>query len=639
MDSAEFEYLGPYQIQGVLGRGGMGTVYKGIHAKSGQAVAVKTIAPAVANQVRFRRRFAAEIETLKRLRHPNIVQLIGYGEEHGLLFYSMEFVDGLTLHDHLRQRKRLPWTEVVQIGIETAGALKHAHDLGIIHRDLKPANLMLDPQGHVKLTDFGIAKLFGATDMTAAGSLIGTADFMPPEQAEGKAITVRSDLYSLGSVLFALLAGRAPFSGRTLPEVLYAVRHTPAPELAPLCSDAPRDLHVLVGELLAKDPAQRPPTALALANRLKLIQQGQFQHGQPAADKPTGGRSGSGVAADPRTQETVVRAPATGRGIGKELTSIDLDDEDQPTPVRTSHDQGTRERPTVVAGAAQGVVSSIDAPLAGMATDASPVRTNRPVSQVPSVDLLSSGGPSHFTAVSEAESRRFTLNTGPDESANGIDWVHYGSIATIVAALLGLLVGLFWLFQPPSADRLFAEITTASESGDEGQLVETLPAMQTFLERFPEDPRAAEVRTLVDESELARWTRIVQRRAARAGKENLSAIEQGFLTCMQARERGTQSARETLDAFLAVFGAADGLALKEQRLVELVRFAAAHGSLEKPASSHPAEDELAALIRSAESRLRGQPLREFYDSVEVLYGDKPWAQEQLTRIRNRPPTP
>ncbi len=204
----------------------MGAVYKGLHAKSGEAVAIKVISPGVANQLRFRRRFNAEIETLMRLRHPNIVQLVGVGEEQGLLFYVMEFVDGHSLHDHLRQYKRIDWTEAIQIGVDVTAALKHAHDLGIIHRDIKPANLMVNKEGRIKLTDFGIAKLFGSTDMTAAGSVIGTADYMPPEQAEGKGVTVRSDLYSLGSVMFALLSGRPPFAGKSVPKsyMLFAIR-------------------------------------------------------------------------------------------------------------------------------------------------------------------------------------------------------------------------------------------------------------------------------------------------------------------------------------------------------------------------------------------------------------------------------
>ena len=124
MSQPEFDYLGPYKVERTLGRGGMGTVYQGVHAKSGESVAIKVIATGIANHMRFRRRFAAEVETLKRLKHPNIVQLVGYGEEQGLLFYSMEYVDGHSLHDHLRQHGKLPWQEVVQVGIETTADRK-----------------------------------------------------------------------------------------------------------------------------------------------------------------------------------------------------------------------------------------------------------------------------------------------------------------------------------------------------------------------------------------------------------------------------------------------------------------------------------------------------------------------------------
>ncbi|MEM7315411.1 MAG: serine/threonine-protein kinase, partial [Planctomycetota bacterium] len=176
------EYLGPYQVGDSLGRGGMGTVYKAKHAKSGDDVAVKLIAQHVSDEMKFRRRFHAEIETLKRLKHPNIVRLIGYGEEHGMLFYSMELVSGQTLQSIIRTEKRLAWMRTLDIAIQICSALKHAHDIGVIHRDLKPANLIIEQDDTVKLVDFGISKIFGH-DQTAAGSIMGTADYMAPEQA------------------------------------------------------------------------------------------------------------------------------------------------------------------------------------------------------------------------------------------------------------------------------------------------------------------------------------------------------------------------------------------------------------------------------------------------------------------------
>ncbi len=283
----DFEYLGPYRVDKVLGRGGMGTVYQGTHANSGEIVAVKVIASALADQERFRRRFAAEVETLKRLKHTNIVQLIGYGEEQGHLFYSMEFVAGQSLADRLKKNGPIDAHRAIAIAIEVCSALKHAHDFGIIHRDLKPANVMVTLTDQVKLTDFGIAKLFGSTDVTAAGSVLGTADYMPPEQAEGKPVSVRSDLYALGAMLFAMISGRSPHSGGSVPEVLYNVRHTIPPSLDKLVPETPPELAELVAELLAKEAAMRPPTSLVVGNRLRSLQQGLKHRRTIVSEGPT----------------------------------------------------------------------------------------------------------------------------------------------------------------------------------------------------------------------------------------------------------------------------------------------------------------------------------------------------------------
>ena len=220
-----FEHFGPYRLGEPIGRGGMGSVFKAAHVKSGDEVAVKVIAASVSDDARFRRRFSAEIETLKKLKHPNIVSLIGYGEQHGQLFYSMELVRGESLQQLLRREKRLRWPFILDMGIAICNALKHAHNFGVIHRDLKPANLLFSNDGTIKLVDFGIAKLFGNVDQTAAGSVLGTADFMAPEQACDGPITPRTDLYALGNVLYACFAGRPPFAGRTLTRVFESLRH------------------------------------------------------------------------------------------------------------------------------------------------------------------------------------------------------------------------------------------------------------------------------------------------------------------------------------------------------------------------------------------------------------------------------
>ena len=159
----QIERLGPYQIVGKLGRGGMGTVYEAVNLETGEPAAVKLLSAALAEEEGFRGRFEAEIETLRKLNHPNIVKLFGFGEEDARLFYAMELIDGNSLEEELGRGRRFDWREVVRMVIEICRALRHAHDRGVIHRDIKPGNLLLASNGQVKLSDFGIARLFGNT--------------------------------------------------------------------------------------------------------------------------------------------------------------------------------------------------------------------------------------------------------------------------------------------------------------------------------------------------------------------------------------------------------------------------------------------------------------------------------------------
>ncbi len=658
MNHAEFEYLGPYRVERLLGRGGMGSVYKGIHAKSGDAVAIKVIASSIANHSRFRRRFASEIEALKRLKHPHIVELIGYGEEKGMLFYSMEFVDGHSLHDHLRQHGSLSWEEVLQVGIETSGALKHAHNIGIIHRDLKPANLMLNQDGHVKLTDFGISKLFGAGDETAVGSIIGTADYMPPEQAEGKPVNVRSDLYSLGCVLYSLLAGQAPFSGKSVPEVLYSVRYNPVPNLASLAPKAPQELVDLIHELLEKDPLKRPPTALVVGNRLKALQQGLER------------RSSKGLPGVPSDES----AADAQHVVGSELTSLDLSDVDDnelkltgeaPSPeeepslaseTQASVDEvGTHEQQTILApqrdtGATTDDVRSAPRTSAEAAVSqpaAEPRQSDHELSLADGVSSefhslasressVSTTGPSHYTPVSQMDARRYSLGGHEATADTGFDWLQMGSMAGIVALLLGSVAVAWWMLQPSSADDIYATITAAVDSGDDGQLLSVRADIDEFLERFPDDERLVEVQALADEAELVRRVKLLQRKAAQVGgAQELSAIEQAFLDCLQTRAKDVALAREKFTAFLSVFGQLENLEPGERRLVELAQFAKRAGERLPLQPAPAAQAQLETLIQSAEKALPAQRLQRYYEDLLLLYADKPWADEQMQRIRKK----
>lgn len=658
MNLPEFEYLGPYKVERTLGRGGMGTVYKGIHAKSGEAVAIKVIATGIANNMRFRRRFAAEVETLKRLQHPHIVQLVGYGEEQGLLFYSMEYVDGHSLHDHLRQHERLAWDEVIQIGIETTAALKHAHDIGIIHRDLKPANLLLNKAGRIKLTDFGIAKLFGSSDMTAVGSVIGTADYMPPEQAEGKAVTVRSDLYSLGGVLYALLTGKAAFGGKSVPEVLYSVRYNSVPDLRDRVPEVPRELAELIHQLLEKDPQQRPPTALVVGNRLKSLQQGLKR------------TTGSGDTHSLNAEKVPPKPP------GPQLTSLDLSDVDDcelrltsasPSADRKPQDPQQKSAQPVAANSSQ------KSPEAKSSVDAQPLGTHElqtmvaPDGMVPppsnekftaiagdgrspagnsadaSADFqsahptaapITSGGPSHFTPIDSKSVKPTTFGEGDVEDSPRIDWIHHGSVAGLVALLIGCIALAWWLLRPESANSLYAQVSAAVATGDDAQLLQVSGLIDEFLARFPDDERSAELQALSDEVELARWTRILQRRASRnGGPDSLSAIEQGFLQGVTLLSENSELAQQKISAFVEVFGASKDLPRDEKRLVDLAEYALRAGTTRLRAEAPESALQLQRLIEEAQSTLPPEQLKAYYANLLTLYGELPWAKQHVDSIR------
>lgn len=626
MDKLEFEYLGPYKVEGILGRGGMGTVYKGRHARSGDLVAIKVIAPSVADQMRFRRRFASEIETLTRLTHPNIVKAIGFGEEQGLLFYSMEFVDGHSLQDHLRQYKRLDWTEVIEIGIEVAGALKHAHDIGIVHRDLKPANLMLTRDGHIKLTDFGIAKLFGSSDMTAVGSVIGTADFMPPEQAEGKGVTVRSDFYSLGSVMYALLSGRAPFAGKSVPEVLYAVRYTPAPDSTPFAHEAPPDLHALIAEMLEKDPLKRPPTALVIGNRLKAIQQ--------AITKIESERL--------RAQQSKLDArndTQVGKGtIGKELTSIDLNDEHDEELKATGH-QSNQDQPTAIAS--ESVLERLAGPTrmksidARISVDASEVAQTLD-SILPSSEHELPSRATHFTTVTEADAHKFTLGSSPTETLATSARLQYFSIAGMVVLLL-VTLGFAWYFlQPRTADQLYAAIAQATETGDESELNGIYDSLIEMVDRFPTDPRSDEARHWIKEVDFLRRARFIKTKK-RFGVKELTAVEQGFYSCIEAIDNNSADSAKKLDAFIDVYDHTQNLTEEDRRLVDSAKYARETLASRQVTLTSQSAAELETVIRDSESKLPQEELAAFYRNIIELYGDKPWAQDTVNRIRKLVP--
>lgn len=269
--------LGNWVIDQELGRGGMGRVYRAHEEKPdgqpGRKAAVKVLAAELAQDIGFLTRFQREIEILSRLDHPNIVHFFEAGQQENTYYYAMEHVAGPTFSDILEEQKRLPWKETLAVALQITAALRHAHNHGIIHRDLKPANLMRTEEGVVKLADFGIAKVFATKQLTATGALVGTAEYLSPEQAAGKNVTVRSDLYSLGVVLYAFLTGRCPFEGKTILDLLHKHRFAQFDAPRSYVPDLPHELDEVVCNLLAKEPEERPANATVLQKRLESIQQ------------------------------------------------------------------------------------------------------------------------------------------------------------------------------------------------------------------------------------------------------------------------------------------------------------------------------------------------------------------------------
>lgn len=263
-----------YTIEGEIGRGGMGVVYRARDERLQRRVAVKVLPPELAFSREIRERFTREAQTAARLAHPHIVPIHDVGEGQGIVFFVMGLIEGESLAARIRRRGRVPAEETRRIMKETADALSAAHSLSIIHRDIKPDNILLEgTRGRVMVTDFGIAKAMSSTSgatLTSAGMAIGTPSYMSPEQAAGeREIDGRSDLYSLGVVTYQMLSGELPFNAPTVAGILMKHITEPAPLLHEKFPDIPEDLSLAVARCLEKDPTNRWPSADGLRRALE----------------------------------------------------------------------------------------------------------------------------------------------------------------------------------------------------------------------------------------------------------------------------------------------------------------------------------------------------------------------------------
>lgn len=639
------EKLGPYRLEKLLGRGGMGAVYVGVHEETGQRAAVKLLADHLAQDSTFRERFQREIETLKRLLHPNIVQLYGYGQQDGHWYYAMELVEGRSLQDELNAGRRFTWREAARIGIAVAQALKHAHDRGIVHRDLKPANLLIDAQEHVKLADFGIARLYGNQGVTMEGGVIGTVDYMAPEQALGKPPTARCDLYALGGVLYTLLTGRPPLGRRSVVELLAALPHEQPVPVRRLAPETPEEFERIIHQLLEKDPQKRIPTALAVANRLRAMEHALSletrvlegdedippeQPAIPDEGMPSAARTVPDVPADQGT----ALFPQDGSTQSTQATVPDEEYQLAPEEATLAASQqlggpSSGTRPATNVGQAAAVGSRQLATRKGQL--ATPPNAGDPQAQH---DLTQA---SRFTTVSLAELH------GKCESEES-PWRSWALAGLVLVAGGVIFAGALWLaLRPPSADQLYARLQAAAEAGSGEALLPVEGDLRRFLELYPQDSRAAQVQAYLNDLESYRLQRrmLQEARRGRLAGEGTSAVQRALVEALALSPSDPPAALARLEAIVTVYDAPAGpeaspeAGADERRYLDLVR--------QEIERLRPIVAALVASQRSAIQTQR-QRIEDLADrdpeqaariarGLVVLYGDKPWAADLIAPLR------
>lgn len=314
--------LGKYEIQAQLGKGGMGIVYLGYDPLLDRQVAIKVLAPHLVWEEGFVERFLREARAAARIKHPNIVTIHDVGQEGDQFYFVMEYLAGQTLAEYIRERGALSPSEVESILRPVADALDYAHQHGLVHRDIKPGNIVIGPAGQVTLTDFGIARAAQETRLTTTGTIMGTPEYMSPEQAWGEEVDYRTDLYSLAVVAYEMLSGRVPFRGTTPHAVLYKQIHEPPPPVRETRPDLPASVDVVLVKALSKEPSKRCTTVGAFVDELAQALQGKViapleeaptQAITPTEEAPTQAIAPAEAPPAPAASASPAEVPALGR--------------------------------------------------------------------------------------------------------------------------------------------------------------------------------------------------------------------------------------------------------------------------------------------------------------------------------------
>ena len=514
--------LGPYEIAKPIGRGGMGTVYEAVDHGTGRSVAVKTLAAHLGDDHGLRKRFAAEIETLKSLRHPCIVQLLAFGEEDGQPYFAMELVRGRSLEQVLRSGRTFDWRETVGIAVDITRALKSAHDHGVVHRDLKPANLLFPEEpsadAAVKLADFGIARLFGSSCHTMAGTIVGTAEYMAPEQATGGPVDHRVDLYALGLVIYAMLTGCPPFHGGQATDIIRRQRTEAAPRVSTRVAGIPAELDALIDRLLAKEPAKRPASALAV------------------------GRMLASIAAEVGAMPPEPAVPASDPGIT--LGPTDAIDLAAPTEDGARVETAASD-PNVIA--VNPASDSVRADVQTMPMPTTPQAPSPGLPQRVTVSAAAAGSPhprvNRFTTLEE-------LHRTSREEADARARQEFVLRSIAAASILALVVGAAYvLLRPPTADELHTRVRAIADAAN-ADLRDARPLIEQFLERHGDDSRAAAIRELDRTLDLDSLEKRARRR--RSDDDEMSPLEREYRAAMAREDESPLACVAALEAVLTL---------------------------------------------------------------------------------------
>ena len=260
-----------YEIVRSIGEGGMANVYLGYDTILDRNVAIKVLRGDLSNDEKFVRRFQREALSASSLSHPNIVEMYDVGEDNGIYYIVMEYIEGQTLKQLLKRRGSLTLSEAIDIMLQITEGMAHAHDSYIIHRDLKPQNIMIQDDGHIKITDFGIAKALNSTQLTQTNSVMGSVHYLPPEQAAGKGSTIKSDIYSMGIIFYELLTGSLPFKGENAVEIALKQMKEPLPDLREDNPSIPMSVENVIIKATAKNPKNRYSDSRAMHDDLLTV--------------------------------------------------------------------------------------------------------------------------------------------------------------------------------------------------------------------------------------------------------------------------------------------------------------------------------------------------------------------------------